>query len=193
MDLPLWLPGQRAARRALAESLGLRADALERYLRWEVAGRVRETAWATALAQGRLRHAEHSLEDTRTLETQVARRVDAGELARVDLLLARQETLTREVALQSAQAELDAARQRFDLLTTLKELPAPLEEPVARRDGSRPRSSRSGGGGGDRGPGPRRARPGRDRAPRQPDPQPGGQADPGRPRRRTPIQPCPWS
>jgi outer membrane protein TolC len=132
VDLPLWLPGQRAARRALAESLGLRADALEIYLRWEVAGRVRETAWATALAQGRLRHAEQSLGDTRTLETQVARRVEAGELARVDLLLARQETLTREVALQSAQAELDAARQRFDLLTTLKELPAPLEEPVAR-------------------------------------------------------------
>jgi outer membrane protein, heavy metal efflux system len=131
LDLPLWLPGQRAARRALAESLGLRADALDRFLRWEIAGRVREAAWAEALAQGRLRQAERALADTRALEGQVARRVTAGDLARVDLLLAQQETLTQEVALQAAQAEFDAARQRFSLLTERKDLPAPLEERVA--------------------------------------------------------------
>lgn len=132
VDLPLWLPGQRDARRALAEALGLRADALERTLRWEVAGRVREFAWATALAEGRLRQAERGLADTKTLEASVARRVAAGELARVDLLLAQQETLTQEVGLQSAKAEVDTARQRFSLLTDRNDLPAPLEEPVAR-------------------------------------------------------------
>jgi outer membrane protein, heavy metal efflux system len=132
VDLPLWLPGQRDARRALAEALGLRADALERTLRWEVAGRVREFAWATALAEGRLRQAERGLADTKILEANVARRVAAGELARVDLLLAQQETLTQEVGLQSAKAEVDTARQRFSLLTDRNDLPAPLEEPVAR-------------------------------------------------------------
>ena len=131
LDLPLWLPGQRAARRALAEALGLRADALDRYLRWEVAGRVREAAWAAALAQGRLRQAERVLADTRALESNIARRVVAGDLARVDLLLAQQETLTLEVALQSAQAEFDIAHQRFSLLTERRDLPAPLEEKVA--------------------------------------------------------------
>ncbi len=132
LDLPLWLPGQRDARRALATALGLRADALERYLRWEVAGRVREAAWAAALAQGRVQHAEHSLEDTQTLERNVARRVNAGELAQLDLLLAQQETLAAEVALQTARSELDSARQRFSLLTGQQELPTPLEEQVAR-------------------------------------------------------------
>ena len=131
VDLPLWLPGQRAARRALAETLGLRADALERYLQWEIAGRVREAAWAAALAQGRVHHAEHSLGDTQTLERNVARRVTAGDLAQLDLLLAQQETLTAAVALQSARTELDAARHRFLLLTDRQELPAPLEEQVA--------------------------------------------------------------
>lgn len=130
-DLPLWLPGQRDARRALAETLGLRADALERYLLWEMAGRVRESAWAAALAQGRLHHAEHSLDDTQTLEHNVARRVAAGELAQLDLLLAQQETLAAEATLQSASAELENARQRFRLLTDRKELPAPLEETPA--------------------------------------------------------------
>jgi len=131
VDLPLWLPGQRAARRTLAETLGLRADALERYLQWEIAGRVREAAWAAALAQGRVRHAEHRLEDTQALERNVARRVAAGELAQLDLLLAQQETLTAEVDLQSARAELDTTRHRFSLLTDRNDLPAPLEEQVA--------------------------------------------------------------
>ncbi len=132
VDLPLWLPRQRAARRDLAEALGLRADALERYLRWELAGRVRDSAWATALAEGRVRHTEQGLADARTLAAQVARRVAAGELARVDLLVAQQETLTQEVALQAAQADLDLARQRYRLLTGRPGLPAPLEEPLTR-------------------------------------------------------------
>ncbi len=126
LDLPLWLPGQRAARHALAEALGLRADALDRFLAWEVAGRVREAAWATALARGRVRHSERSLGDARTLAAQVARRVVAGELAQVDLLVAQQETLNQEVALQSAQTELDLALQRYRLLTDAHHLPAPL-------------------------------------------------------------------
>jgi len=44
VDLPLWLPGQRSARRALADALGIQASALERYLRRELAGRVRPEA-----------------------------------------------------------------------------------------------------------------------------------------------------
>ena len=37
VDMPMWLPGQRSARIAVAESLGMRADALQRLLRWEAA------------------------------------------------------------------------------------------------------------------------------------------------------------
>jgi outer membrane protein TolC len=131
VDLPLWLPGQRPARRALAETLGLHADALERFLGWEMAGRVREAAWGTALAEGRTRYAGQALSDAKILEGQVARRVGAGDLARVDLLLAQQETLAREVELQAARADLDQATQGFTLLTGHRELPSPLEEPVS--------------------------------------------------------------
>jgi len=130
VDLPVWLPGQRSARRALADALGIQADALERYLRWELAGRVREAAWAVALAEGHARLAEQALSDAKTLETQVTRRVSAGELARVDLLLAQQEALAREVERQTARSDLDLAAQRFALLTDTRTLPVPLEEPV---------------------------------------------------------------
>jgi len=130
VDLPLWLPGQRSARRALANALGLQADALERYLRWEIAGRVRETAWAVALAEGQMHVAEHAAKDAKTLEDQVSKRVAAGELARLDLLLAQQDTLAREAELQAKRAELQLASQRLALLTGSEHLPDPLQEPL---------------------------------------------------------------
>jgi len=131
VDLPLWMPGQRAARRSLAEALGTQAGVLSRYLRWEVAGRVREAAWAAALAQGRLLQAGAALESTRALERDIRKRSEAGELARVDLLVAQQETLAREVELQAAQLEYDRAIHAYIHLTGLPALPDPLVETAA--------------------------------------------------------------
>ncbi len=128
VDLPLWLPGQRGARREVAGALDSQAGALERLLRWEMAGRVRQAAWEAAFAEGRLRQAEIALEASRALEATVAKRTTAGELARVDLLLARQETLGREVDLQSAQVEARRAHDAYRNLTGTDSLPEPLTE-----------------------------------------------------------------
>ena len=131
VDLPLWMPGQRAARRSIAETLGTQAGVLSRYLRWEAAGRVREAAWAAALAQGRLRQAGAALQSARALERDIGKRSGAGELARVDLLVAQQETLAREVDLQAAQNEYDRAIHAYVHLTGLPTLPDPLAEIAA--------------------------------------------------------------
>jgi outer membrane protein TolC len=128
VDLPLWLPGQRGARREVAGALDTEAGALERLLRWEMAGRVRQAAWDTAFAEGRLRQAELALEASRALEATVAKRTNAGELARVDLLMARQETLAREVDLQSAQVEARRTHDAYRHLTGADSLPEPLTE-----------------------------------------------------------------
>lgn len=128
VDLPLWLPGQRGARREVAGAVDTQAGALERLLRWEMAGRVRQAAWEAAFAEGRMRQAEIALDASRALEATVAKRTDAGELARVDLLLARQETLGREVDLQSAQGEARRAHSAYRNLTGADSLPEPLTE-----------------------------------------------------------------
>jgi len=128
VDLPLWRPGQRAAGRSLAQALGSQAGALVRYLRWEAAGQVREAAWDAAIAQGRLRQAGAALQSARALEGDIAKRTAAGELARVDLLVAQQETLDREVDLQAAQMEYDRAIHGYVHLTGLRALPDPLLE-----------------------------------------------------------------
>ena len=131
LDLPLWLPGQQGARRELAAALGLQADALLRLLRWEMAGRVREAIWSTALAQGRVRQAAAALESARSLEQAIGKRSAAGELARMDLLLARQDTLAREVDLQAARLDDNQALQAYTHLTGLSTLPEPMVERVA--------------------------------------------------------------
>jgi outer membrane protein TolC len=135
LDLPLWMPGQPGARRAVAASLGNQADALLRLLRWEMAGRVREAAWTTALAQGRLQQAMAALASARSLELAIGKRSSAGELARKDLLMARQDTLAREVDRQAAQLDYDRAIQTYIHLTGLRTLPNPLVETVVAQAG----------------------------------------------------------
>ncbi len=130
VDMPMWMPGQRSARIAVAESLGMRADALQRLLRWEAAGQVREAAWEATLAHGQLRQAAAALQAAKSLEATVAKRTDAGELARMELLTARQETAARGVDMAAAQLGYDQAIAAFVLLTGQPRLPEPLTEAV---------------------------------------------------------------
>lgn len=135
VELPMWMPGQRRARRGVADALGSHASALSRYLRWEAAGRVREAAWAAAIAQGLLQQAGAALESARALERDIGKRSKAGELARVDLLVAQQATLAREMDLQLAQMEYDRAIHTYIHLTGLTALPDPLRETAASVEG----------------------------------------------------------
>ncbi len=130
VDMPLWMPGQRSARIAVAESLGMQADALQRLLRWEAAGQVREAAWRAALAHGQLRQAAAALQTAKSLEATVAKRTEAGELARMELLTARQETAALGVDMAAAQLDYDQAIAAFVLLTGQPRLPEPLTEAV---------------------------------------------------------------
>jgi hypothetical protein len=56
----------------VTESLGLRADAPQRLLRWEAAGQVRVAAWEAMLAHGQMRQAATALQAARSLEATVA-------------------------------------------------------------------------------------------------------------------------
>lgn len=129
---PVWLPGQRAARRAVAAAAAGQSEAAARARRWELAGQVREIAWEVALARARAEHQLRALEDARRLETAVERRVRAGELPQAELLLARRETLNRESEWLAAGAARSQAESSWRFHTGLDQLPADLvETPVA--------------------------------------------------------------
>jgi outer membrane protein TolC len=118
VSLPLLRPGQRGARQALAAgALALR-----------VAGQVRETLGEYALRENQARLAAEQWHTARALERDVDKRVTAGELARTDLLLARDETLARQAAYLDARSALDISGQHYRALTGLAEVPARWHE-----------------------------------------------------------------
>jgi len=130
VELPLWMPGQRTARQAVAAALGEQAETLTGLLRWEMAGRVREAIWNARLAQGRADQAAQALANARALATTVDKRLAAGDLARVDALVAHQAVLDREAEHQSARMEAKEALARYRHLTGQATLPDDSDEAV---------------------------------------------------------------
>jgi len=134
LDLPLWRPGQRRAARDLGDSARDEAALRHRALALQVAGEVREAAWTLAITRNRARLAEQELVTARELEAQVQTLLARGDVPRTDLLLAREETLQREAAFNTAHTEARHALMAWRALTGTTDLPARLAEPRASAD-----------------------------------------------------------
>lgn len=129
--LPLWWPGERTASAALAHRESESVTAASAALRLELAGKLREAAWAVKLAEAEHRLAQQRESDAARLRQDVSRRVKAGALGSADALLARDEAVAaRQTTLEKA-IELQEARLAYRQLTGVDELPSPLEEAAA--------------------------------------------------------------
>lgn len=113
----LWTPSQRAARRTFAEQASREVQAQARKSRLDIAGQVRARLWDAAAAQALLEEKQGHLDHTSQLADEVKRRVAAGDLARVDGLLAEQEVLAGKVAVEQAKAEVRHSASRLTILT----------------------------------------------------------------------------
>lgn len=113
----VWMPGQRAARRTLAEQASREVHAQTRKSRLDVAGEVRARLWDAAAAQAQLEEKQDHLHHTEEMADEVRRRVAVGDLARVDALLAEQEVLAGRVAVEQAKAEAQQSSSRLKMLT----------------------------------------------------------------------------
>lgn len=120
---PLWLPGQRAARGAVAEAGVALAEQVQAAARLRIAGEVREAAWAVGSLQADLAQADALVGSLKTVADDVERRVQAGDLARADALAARAELLGAGAQLSDAQQRLLAAHNHWRLLTGLDAMP----------------------------------------------------------------------
>lgn len=131
LSLPLWLPGQLRAQQALAARSRADAEAAVAAARLALAGELRAAVWRLAAADAEVQLAAEREHTARALEADVGRREAAGELARTDLLLAREETLGAGAALAEARGSAQQARERYRLLTGQAQLPATIEEALA--------------------------------------------------------------
>lgn len=131
----LWLPGQRAARTAEADTRISEAAARRVAARLEVAGEVREAWWSLAAARTAEALAVRRLDTARSLDADVQRRFKVGELSRIDANLAQGEVLAAEAELIETRTALLQAEQAFRLLTDTVAPPELGEEaPAARQD-----------------------------------------------------------
>ena len=129
--VPLWLPGQRAARLGTAEAAAAQALAAEQVARLHLASELRELAWQWAALQAEAMQAEAQAQALQQLADDVERRVQAGDLARADALAARAEQLAATALQSDVQQRLQTARARWALLTGLTAAPVLVAGVVA--------------------------------------------------------------
>jgi len=121
---PILLPGQQSARRQLAAASVGELQARLRQGRLDIAGAVRARLWEAAAAREMLAEKEGHLHHLEELRADVKRRVQAGDMARSDGLLAEQEVLAAQGEVAAARSRAREALNRFRLLTGMPELPA---------------------------------------------------------------------
>lgn len=130
ISVPLWLPGQKAARLAVAEADNNESQRSIAAARLAVAAELRTALWALYLAQSEATVAVERLDAAAKLEADVSRRVKFGEMARSDLLLVKQETSSARAAAAEAQARVLRSTQRYRVVTGSDKLPDNPQEPV---------------------------------------------------------------
>lgn len=127
-QIPFWMWGQRDAGRAVAHKAEKSAGQYAQALKYEVAGLVRDALWNLALMQNRQELAKRVYEVSEQLVAAVRRRVDLGDLARSDLLLAESDLLDKKSLLALAEADVTYARGAYMKLTRLNRAPKTFEE-----------------------------------------------------------------
>ncbi|WUR13323.1 TolC family protein [[Empedobacter] haloabium] len=130
LSAPVVLPAQHGARRQFAARAGEELDAQLAQARLAVAGEVRSRLWEAAGARAVLAEQTDHLHHLEELAADVDRRVKAGDLARSDALLARQEVLAASADLALARGRAAETLGRFRQLTGAAALPDLQPEPL---------------------------------------------------------------
>ncbi|CAI8814875.1 conserved protein of unknown function [Methylococcus capsulatus] len=131
-QVPLWRWGQRDASQAVTDRA---AESTERFglgLKHEVAGLVRESLWNLKMMQNRHQFARTVYEVSLKLVETVKRRVELGDLAQADLLLAQSDSLEKKTSLTQAAVDLQHAHQAFANLTRMQSAPEKFDEELSR-------------------------------------------------------------
>lgn len=127
-ELPLWWPSQRAAWQRVADAAQQENDIAKQAILHLVAGDVREIVWKIAQQETLVTLAEHEWDIAIQLGNQLKRRMELGETAKRDVLLAQEEILRKQSEFQQAEQELTITFNQYQALTGLEKLPTNFEE-----------------------------------------------------------------
>lgn len=117
--VPLWLPGERGRSRALAEAEGRAVESRATAAQLRIAAAVREAWWQWQFAGIDVDVARGQAASARSIAADVAKRQQAGDLARSDRNQADGAVASAESSLAQAEAALAMARQQLQATTGL--------------------------------------------------------------------------
>ena len=115
--VPLWLPGERGRSAALAEAEGAATESRATAAQLRTAATVREAWWQWQRARIEVDSVRDQLDNTRRIAADVARRTQAGDLARADQHQADGAVAGAEANMAQAEAGHAVARQHLRALT----------------------------------------------------------------------------
>ena len=133
VQVPLWNLGQRDAEQRVGDKAQVDSTMQAAVTKWRVAGLVRSALWDISLQELRLQQVQTELNAAEQLAKDVKRRVQAGDLAETDSLLAQTEVLQKRSALTLAEAEVMHARKRFSSITQSVKVPANFQETLTKQ------------------------------------------------------------
>jgi outer membrane protein TolC len=133
-QIPFWMWGQKTASEDVANRARQSAESFALALKHEVAGLVREALWNLRLVENRYELAQQIYSVAERLTAVVQRRVELGDLARADLLLAESDQLEKKTALLQAEAEVMHSRKAYQNLTRMQRAPKSFEERLTNQE-----------------------------------------------------------
>jgi len=131
VEWPLWRRSQKNAFKSLAEQSSDYAEIFPSLTRLKVTGRVRESIWKLAESRAQVELAIKELETSQKLEKTILRRVELGDRPTTDALLATQEVLEKQAALNTSEAALKESSHHYHHLTGLTQIPEKIEEALS--------------------------------------------------------------
>jgi outer membrane protein TolC len=133
VQVPLWNVGQRDAQQRIGDKAQVDSSMQAAATKWRVAGLVRAALWDISLQELRLQQVQLELATAEQLANDVKRRVQAGDLAETDSLLAQTEVLQKRSTQTLAEAEVMHARKRFSSITQSIKVPANFQETLTKQ------------------------------------------------------------
>jgi outer membrane protein TolC len=115
--LPLWLPGQRDALEATVSSGVIEVEERIAQRRLDVAGQLRDAWWRAQRTAREADVARIRVATAREIGSDMTRRVELGDAAQSDALLAKNELLAAETELAQAEGAEKVARVQYAALT----------------------------------------------------------------------------
>jgi outer membrane protein TolC len=115
--LPLWLPGQRDAMEMTVGAGAIEVEERIGLRRLEVAGLLRDAWWNAQRAAREASVARNRVATAREIGADMTRRVELGDAAQADALLAKNELLAAETELAQAEGAQKVARVNYQALT----------------------------------------------------------------------------